>query len=149
MKLSNEQYSIVAAFFELLIATIYTLICLSNYMFDWLDFEVIKSLKNLTLFQIISKQSYEPDLTWCLAGFNAILFAVHLVIYKENEVKKKKDFGAETFGVGIIPFLMAIGLYFAIDYRNDLIILTTGIFATVNFVLFISEETRNYKEQKK
>lgn len=149
MKLSNEQYSIFAAFFELLIATIYALICLSNYTFDRLDFEVIKSLKNLNLFQIISKQSYEPDLTWCLAGFHAIMFAVHLVIYKENEVQKKKDFGAETFGQGIIPFLIAIGLYFAIDYRNDLIFLTTGIFAAINFALIISEEIRSYKEQKK
>jgi hypothetical protein len=149
MKLSNEQYSIFAAFFELLIATIYAFICLSNYTFDWLDFEVIKSLKNLNVFQIISKKSYDPDLTWGLAGFHAIMFAVHLVIYKENEVKKKKDFGAETFGQGIIPFLIAIGLFYGIDYRNDLIIFITGIFAAVNIPLIISLEIRNYKQQKK
>jgi hypothetical protein len=77
------------------------------------------------------------------------MFAVHLVIYRENELKKKKDFGSDTFGQGIIPFLIAIGLYFAIDYRNDLINLITGIFAAVNIPLIISLEIRNYKQQKK
>jgi hypothetical protein len=77
------------------------------------------------------------------------MFAMHLVIYKENEMEKKKDFGTDTFGAGIMPFLMAIGLYYAIDYRNDLIFLTTGIFAAINFALIISEEIRSYKEQKK
>lgn len=142
MRVTNEQYLILAGLFQLVIATTYSLICISNYSFEWLDFELVKDFSNNELLKIKGGKKYEPDLTWGLAGFNGILFIANWVIWRENEINKKPDFTSETFGVGTIPFVFALFIYIMVDYRNDLIFAITGSYATINLALYINYEIR-------
>ena len=148
MRLTNEQYLIFAGLFQLIIATTYTLICISNYSFDWLDFEFVKDLSNNEILKIRGGKKYDPDLTWGLAGFNGIMFIVNWVIWRENEIKKKPDFESETFGAGLAPFGFALLVYFMVDYRNDLALGITGSYAFLNLALYISYEIRERRQAR-
>lgn len=148
MRLTNEQYLVFAGLFQLIIATTYTLICISNYSFDWLDFEFVKNLNGSEILRLRGGKKYDPELTWALAGFNGIMFAANWVIWRENEIKKKPDFESEIFGAGLAPFAFAWLVYFSVDYRNDLAFAITGSYAFLNLVLYISYELRERRQAR-
>ncbi|MCZ8217660.1 MAG: hypothetical protein O9262_15555 [Cyclobacteriaceae bacterium] len=148
MRMTNEQYSLLAGFFQLIIATTYALICISNYSFDWLDYEFAQDLSKSELLKINGDRTYDPELTWGLAGFNAIMFIVYWIIWKEDKIAKKPDFKSDTFSIGIIPFLFALFLYFMVDYRNLLVLVITGIYAAINIALYMGYEISNRQQNK-
>lgn len=146
MRLTNEQYLIFAGLFQLIIATTYALICISNYSFEWLDFDFIKELSGSEILKIRGGKKYEPELTWGLAGYNAIMFIAAWIIWREHETKKKPDFESDIFGAGLAPFGFALLVYFVVDYRNDLAFAITGSYAILNLVLYINYEIRERRK---
>lgn len=130
LRVTNENFLIFGGLFHLLIAATYTLICLANYQFEWLDFDFVDSIRKVDLLALSTSDRYTADLTWGIAGYNVIIFLVYLVIWKENEQERKPDFELEIVYVNLVPFGAALGLLFLIDYRNDLAL---GITATLAF----------------
>tara|TARA_R110000744_G_scaffold77154_2_gene152516 strand:+ start:289 stop:729 length:441 start_codon:yes stop_codon:yes gene_type:complete len=135
LRISNENYLIFGGLFHLLIATTYTLICLANYQFEWLDFDYVESVRKVDLVALGTSEQYTPDLTWGIAGYNAIIFLVYLVIWRENEQERKPDFELEIVYVNFVPLGTALGLLFLIDYRNDLALGLTGTLAICSILL--------------
>lgn len=148
MKITNEQYTLFAGLFHIVIATTYALICISNYSFNWLDYEFAKDLSHTEIFKIKSGRDYDPNLTWGLAGFNGIMFIVYWVIWRENRMVKKPDFTIDTFSIGTIPFLFALFIYYMVDYRNDLVFVITVSYATLNLALYIGHEIGEKQKQQ-
>ncbi len=145
MRISVAQHCIFAGLFHLIIAITYALICVSNYSFEWLNFEFIKSIRGIELLKLYGDGYYTADLTWGLAGFHAIIFVVHWVIWQENENERKPDLTSNTFGIGVIQFLLAMFIYYMIDYTNYLIFALTGSFAALSLALIVAYETRDWK----
>jgi lipid-A-disaccharide synthase-like uncharacterized protein len=149
MRISNAQYLIFAGIFQLAISICYVLVCLSNYSFEWLTIEFVKELQNNEILQIKSERDFDPNLTWGLAGLNGIMFFVYWVIYTENEANPKPAFISKDFGVGTLPFFIALFYYIFIDYRNDLIFLLTGCFAVPNIFFYLSYKIQEKRQIRK
>lgn len=149
MRISNAQYLIFAGIFHLAISICYVLVCFSNYSFDWLDIEFLKDLQNNEILKIKSERDFDPNLTWGLAGYNGIMFIVYWVIYTENEANPKPAFISKDFGVGTLPFIVALSYYISIDYRNDLIFLLTGCFAATNIFFYLSNKIQEKRHARK
>lgn len=135
MRLSNSQYIIFSGLFQLLISLTYTMIGISNYEVDWFDFEWL-GLKDSKLFKLRNSNLITPELTWGLASFNVIMTAVFVVLWNENE---KKDKGPELQNTpfGLYIFGLALLLFFAADYRNELILSITGSYGFLSAAHFL------------
>lgn len=142
MRISNEQYFFLAGFFHLLISVTYAVICISNYRIDWLSDETLTVFKNVELFALKNPARYEPALTWGLAGFNAILLVVFVVLYHENKVEQKPKFNHKEIWIGFMPFAISLLFYFAIDYSNLLIIVVTGVYSFLTLLIIDYKQIR-------
>jgi hypothetical protein len=140
MRISNNQYLLIAGFFQLLIATTYGLICVSNYEFNWFDKDLRNELIELKIFNLSDPDRYEPALTYGLAQFYIIMFIVYWVIWDQGENSKKTKFDFKDLQMGLIPFGFAIFIYFMVDYRNDLSFVLTGSYAIFTIILIGTEK---------
>ncbi len=131
----NIKYSILSGFYQLLIATTYGLICVTNYEFTWFDKELRNELIELKIFNVNNPDRYEPALTYGLAQFYIIMFIVYWVIWDQGDISKKDKFDFKDIQIGLIPFGLAIFIYFMIEYRNDLSFVLTGSYAILTMFL--------------
>jgi len=135
MKLSNEQYLVFNGLFQLIIAAIYAFIGLSNYPFEWFNFEFAQYFKSLPILKLNNSDKYVPDLTWGLAGFNAIMFVIYWVLWRENEIKRK-DSNLQDTPFGFYLFVLVLALYFSMGYGNDLTFAITSCYALLSLIVF-------------
>jgi len=126
----------------MIIAITYILIYISNYLFDWLNFEFVRDLSNWDIFKIRGEKGHGPKLTWGLARLNGILFIIYWVVWWENKIEKKPDFYSNFFKLGLTPIGFAFLVYFLIGYRNDLVFAVTGSYEILNLVWYISYKIR-------
>lgn len=142
LKLSNEHYLIFAALGELLIATIYVLIGLSNYSVGIPALEFTDELRNVELFRIHSDKVFDPRLTWAPAVLSGILFAVYGVIWKEHKVNPKPDLQGGFYGVGACSLCLMLSYRFLLGYSNDVLLIAGTIIGTAHLMLFVAYEIR-------
>lgn len=139
MKLSVEKFLVISGAGYLSLAVSYGLVYVANYDMP-VDMEGVRLVKEITFLKLENAVKYDPGITWGASLFWGTMWlftwAIWMEIKKENLRDFRKD---EIIAFGVVPFLMASGLYFGLDYGNYFLLAITGMYAMVTVVLYIQK----------
>lgn len=139
MKLTTEKVLIFSGLGYIILATSYFLVYLANYN-TIVVIRSIKYLRKINLLKVKNAELFDSSLTWGLASFWGIMFLASLALWNQHEKEKLKDFiKDETIGLGVLPFLIALGCHFGLGFESNFLLSMTGLCGLLTVTLYFQE----------